>query len=317
MKLELSVLELGLLKKLCFNEYKNISELAKALKKSSTRVSIALKDLENKGFVERKKRGISKRVVLSNNKHAVSFKTLLNQYPHINFEKLLSGSSLEILLPLTYYHKMKFKDITKLSGCSEITVRRTIKKLKEFGIVVSDRDFFYSIGSFYFWLAEFIRDFQNFINLRLALSFSSTSVILWQWSKKFLIKTREEKKQKNFFPTCYEKMSDYGIQLILTEFRYYFYSPFRRKLRIEDVALHTLFLEQTPRNLLYVLLLIAKNLRRIEWKYIEAESAKFRMESTVQDINKYLETKGIDRPEHFPKWGEFEAKAKEYDICLK
>lgn len=317
MKLELGILEIRILKELCFREYKNIGELAKALKKSPTRVSIALKDLENKGFVERKKIGISKKVVLSNNKHAVSFKTLLNQYSHLNFEKFLSGSALEILLPLTFYHKRKFKNIARVSGCSEITVRRTIKKLKEFGVVVVDRNFFYSIGSFYFWLAEFIRDFQDFINLRLALSFSNTSVVLWRWGKEFLIKTREEKKQKNFFPTCYEKMSDYNIQLILTEFRYYFHSPFRKKLRVEDVALHTLFLEQTPRNLLYVLLLIAKNLGKIKWEYLEAESVKFRLKSTVQDINKYLETKGVHKPNYFPSWGEFEAKAREYDICLK
>lgn len=317
MKLELSILELRLLKELCLNEYKNISELAKALKKSSTRVSIALKDLENKGFVERKRKGISKKVVLSNNKHAVSFKTLLNQYSHVNFERLLSGFALEILLPLTYHYKVKLKDITRASGCSEITARRTIKKLREFGIVVGDRNFFYSIGSFYFRLAEFIRDFQDFSNLRSALSFSSTSVILWRWGKEFLIKTREEKKQKSFFPTCYEKMSDYGIPLILTEFRYYFHSLFRRKLRIEDVALHTLFLEQTPRNLLYVLLLIAKNLRKIKWEYLEAESVKFGMKSAMQDINKYLETQGKHRPEYFPNWEEFEAKAREYDVCLK
>jgi DNA-binding MarR family transcriptional regulator len=317
MKLELSVLELRLLRELCLKEYKNIGELAKALRKSPTRVSIALKDLENKGFVEKKKVGISKKVVLSSNRHAVSFKTLLNQYPHIRFERLLSGSALEILLPLAFYHKMKLKDIARLSGCSEVTVRRAIKRLKEFGLVVGDRSFFYSIGSFYFWLAEFVRDFQDFINLRLALSFSSTSVVLWRWGTEFLIKTREEKKQENFFPTCYEKMSDYGIQLILTEYRYYLHSPFRRKLRVEDIALHTLFLEQTPRNLLYVLLLIAKNLGKIRWEYLEAESVKFKMEDVIQDMKKYLETRGTYRPKGFPGWGKFEAKAREYEICLK
>lgn len=306
-----------LLKELCLNEYKNIGELARALKKSPTRVSIALRELEEKGFVEKRKRGVSKRVALSSNKHAVSFKTLLNQYPHIRFEKLLSGSALEVLLPLTFYHKKKLKDIAGASGYSEITVRRALKKLKMHGIVVADRDFHYSMGSFYFWLAEFIRDFQDFINLRLALSFSSTSVVLWRWGKEFLVKTREEKERENFLPTCYEKMADYGIQLILTGSRYYLYSPSRKELKVEDVALHTLFLEKTPRNLLYVLLLVARNLGEIEWEYLEAESVKFKGKDTVQGMKKYLETRGEHRPGGFPKWDEFEAKAGEYEIWLR
>ncbi|MFQ5976157.1 MAG: winged helix-turn-helix domain-containing protein [Candidatus Hydrothermarchaeales archaeon] len=317
MKLELSALQIMILKELCADEYRNISGLAGALDKSLTRVSIAIKDLEKKGFVETQKIGISKQLDISSNKHAVSFKIMAAQYPHLHLEKLLSGSALQILLPLTYRQKLRLEEIEKLSGCSERTLRRVVKGLKEFGIMVVDENFSYSIGSFYFRLSEFIRDFQGYLNLRLALSFSNTAVILWQQGKEFLIKALAEKKVECFFPTGYEKLSDYGIQLILTGSRYYFYSPFKKKLGVEDAALHTLSLEpESPRNVLYVLMIVAKNIGKIDRDYLRSEAAKFGLEGAVEDIARYLKTKGMHRPEYFPLWEEFKAKAEEYEICL-
>lgn len=260
MKLRLSALQLKILRSLCFKEYKNIDELAKGLNKSPSRVSVALKDLADKGFIETRKIGLSKQIVLSDNKHSSLLKTFISEYHHMKFEELLSGSTLEILLPITY-SKVKFADIVRLSGCSERTVRRTMKKLKEFGMVTMDREFYYSIGPLHGLLSDFVKEFQSYLNIKSALSFSRTSVIPWQRGKEFLVKTSEEEKRRKWvFSTCYEKMYGYGVQLVLTNFRYYFYSPFKKHLKVEDVALHTLILDPTSsRNILYVLLLITKS----------------------------------------------------------
>lgn len=310
-------LQLKILRKLSGREYKNIAGLAKELDKSQTRVSIALKDLESKGFVEAKKHGISKEMTLSDNKHSLLLKTFISEHYHMKFEKTLSGSTLEVLLSPAC-SKVKFQDIVALSGCSSATVKRTMKKLREFGIVALDREFYYSTSPHHKLLSDFVKEFQSYINLRLALSFSNTSVILWQGGKEFLVKTGEGRKKDNFFPTCYERMSDYGIKLLLTNFRYYFYSPFRRNIRMEDAVLHTLVLDPSDaRNILYVLMLIAKNAKKIRWKDLEKESSKFGLESAIKNVKDYIKNKGKPKPEFFPSWNEFTEKAGEYDICLK
>jgi DNA-binding transcriptional regulator YhcF (GntR family) len=317
MELRLGELQLKIFRNLSSREYKNIAGLAKELNKSLTRVSIALKDLESKGFVETKKYGISKEMVLSDNKHSLLLKTFISEHYHMKFEKTLSGSTLEVLLPIAC-SKVKFQGIVMLSGCSSATVKRTIKKLREFGIVALDKEFYYFISLHHKLLSDFVKEFQSYINLKLALSFSNTSVILWQGGKEFLIKTGEERKKDNFFPTCYERMSGYGIKLLLTNFRYYFYSPFRRNIRMEDAVLHTLVLDTSDaRNILYVLMLIAKNVKKIRWNYLDKESGKFGLESVIKNIKDYVKNKGKPKPEFFPSWNEFTEKAEEYDICLK
>lgn len=313
MKLELGKQELKVLEELAFGEYRNISELAEALGRSPGRVSKVLRSLGEKGFVEKRKKGVSREVHLSGYKHAVSFKRMASQHPHMKFDELLHGSALEMLLPLTY-GKFKAREIAGLAGVSGVTVKRRLKELKEKGVVVREEGL-YSIGPFYPWLADFIQEFQSSINWNLARSFSKTAVVLWERGKEFLMKAEEEKEVENFFPTCYEKMSGFGVNLVLTGSRYYFYSPRRERLRPEDVALHTLYLEKTPRNILYVLLLLAKN--PPEWGYMEREARKFGLEWLVKDISRYLETEGKHRPGYFPGWGEFKEKAGEYGIWFK
>jgi hypothetical protein len=34
----------------------------------------------------------------------------------------------------------------------------------------------------------------------------------------------------------------------------------------------------------------------------------------VRNLGDYIQTKGKAKPEHFPRWKDYEAKAKEYDL---
>ena len=317
MKLRLNTPQLKILRSLSSRQYARIKDIASDIGRSPTRVSIAVKDLEDKGFVESEKRGLSKRVSISDNKHSSLLKTFISEHQHMKFEEILSGPTLEILLPLAH-SKMKLSGIVKESGYSERTVRRVMKKLKEFGMVTTD-NFYYSKGPLHKLLYDFVAEFQRYINLKIAFEISPDAVILWERGKEFILKTNQEiKERKNLFSTCFVKMYDFGIKLMLPEYRYYFYTPFKKRLKVEDVAVHTLAVDRmSARNTLYVLLLVAKNLDKIDLGYLKGESEKFELKKTVHQLFDYLKNRGKPKPIYFPTWNEFESKAGDYRICLK
>ena len=317
MKLRLNTPQLKILRSISSCQYARIKDIASDIGRSPTRVSVAVKALENKGFVECEKRGLSKRVSISDKKHSSLFKTFISEHQHMKFEEILSGPTLEILLPLVY-SEVKFKKIVKESGYSERTVRRVMKKLKEFGIITTGK-FYYTKGPMYKLLYDFVEEFQRYLNLKTASELSPDSVVIWERGKEFILKTNQELKEKeNLFSTCFVKMYDFGIKLMLPEYRYYFYSPYKKHLKVEDVALSTLAVDRmSARNTLYVLLLVAKNLDKIDLVYLKGESEKFELEKTVHQLFDYIKNKGKPKPIYFPTWNEFESKAGDYGICLK
>lgn len=58
---------------------------------------------------------------MSGSKHALLLKRLFTKYPNLRFEKYLSGSSVEVLLPLAY-SKCNVSEIAEQAGYSERTV---------------------------------------------------------------------------------------------------------------------------------------------------------------------------------------------------
>lgn len=317
MKLRLNALQLRILRGLSSTPYTQIKELAEKVGRSLTRVSLALKDLGDKGFVEMQKDGISKHVAISGNKHSSLLKTFISEHQYMPLEKILSGPALEILLLLAY-SKMRLSEIVEKSGYSERTARRVMKRLKEYGIVATE-NFYYSKTPAFELLYEFVREFQHFLNLKKALSFSPEAVILWEEGKEFILKTeREIEECENLFSTCFAKMHEYGIKLMLPSHRYYFYTPYKKQLKAEDIVLHILAVDKiSTRNILYVLLLMAKNLEKIDVDYLKRESGKFELEEMVDQLFEYLKNRGRLKPLYFPSWEEFKSKAEEYGIWLK
>ncbi|MEM2148081.1 MAG: winged helix-turn-helix transcriptional regulator [Candidatus Bathyarchaeia archaeon] len=317
MELWLNALQLRILRSLCSTPYAQIKELAEHVGRSLTRVSLALKELGDKGLVEVQKGGISKQVAISGNKHSTLLKTFISEHQHMKLEEILSGPVLEILLPLAY-SKMKLSEMVEKSGYSERTVRRVMKRLKEYGIVATE-NFYYSGASAFGLLYEFVKEFQHYLNLKKVLGFSADAVILWERGKEFILKTeRDIEESENLFSTCFAKMHDYGIKLMLPIHRYYFYTPYKKQLGAEDVVLHTLVVDKmSTRNILYVLLLVTKNWEKVDFDYLKKESEKFQLEEMVDQLFGYLKSRGKLKPTYFPSWEEFKLKAEEYGVWLK
>jgi biotin operon repressor len=238
-------------------------------------------------------------------------KTLLTEFAHVKFEDFLSGSSLEILYFLSK-SPLSRKEIVFHTGLSQKTVQTKLKTLRQFGIVFSERGF-YRLNERFDLLKDFLLEFRSYLNQKVAQEFAKDATILWQRDEEFLIKTTEPKESKNFFLTSITAFHKYGVPLFLPDYYYYFYTKRKKKLNVEDVILHALLLDPTDTRVIMSVLLLLKK-QKVNVDYLIKESDKFQLGTTVRNFVNYIDTKGKAKPEHFPTWKEYKAKAKEYGL---
>jgi len=309
--MKLTINETRILKEMAKGSGKVIGAIASSLNISHASVSRTLRSLKKKGLIETEKRGVSKRVFFSETKHSTLLKTLLTELAHVKFEDFLSDSSLKILYFLSK-SPLSRKEIVLRTGLSQKTIQTKLKSLREFGVVFSERGI-YRLNERFGLLKDFLLEFRRYLNLKVAQEFAKDATILWQEDEEFLIKTSEPKESKIFFLTSITAFHKYGVQLFLPEYYYYFYTKQKKKLNIEDVILHALLLDPTDTKVIMSVLLLLKK-QKVNVNYLIKESDKYQLNTTVKNLINYMNTKGKAKPEHFPTWKEFEAKAKEYKL---
>ncbi len=288
--------------------YSTLKGLAVDLGRSLPRVSETVKGLEQKGFLVSERKGTSKRASFSQAAHASLFRRYLGEHPQMPVESLLSDSSLEVLLPLCT-QRLSAKEAAKQSGCSIQTVGRALRRLRGFGIVLKQGKL-YDMSRSHKTLCAFVLAYQGSRNLQMVSS-CTEAVIIWEGGKEFLFRTKSKVSRKHFFSTCFDAAADFAVPLLTTEYKHYFYSPFRRKRRVEDVILHIL-LEgpYNARNTLYALLLLAKN--KVSWDYLKKEAELYSITEKAEGLEVYCRSKGAAPGEGYPSWAEFQDKLGEY-----
>ena len=311
MKMKLTTNEIKILGEIAKGDGRRIADIGISLDIFQESLSRTLKSLEKKGLIETEKSGISKYLFFSETKHSTLFKTLLLEFTHVKFENFLSGSSLEILYHLSN-SSLSRSEIVLRTGLSEKTIQTKLKNLREFGIVFSERGL-YRLNERFDLLRDFLLEFRRYLNLKTAQEFAKDAIIIWQEDDEFLIKTSERKESENFFLTSITAFHRYGVQLFLPEYHYYFYSKQRKKLCLEDVILHALVLDPTDTRVILSVLLLWKK-QKVDVDYLTKESDKYQLSKTVEDLVKYMNTRGEVRPDHFPTWREYEVRAKEYGL---
>jgi len=314
-ELKLTEKEIAALRAIARSGERHVGDVAQALGSVYPVASRVVASLAGKGFVNLSRTGRSKSVSLSDTKHAQHFKRLLAEFGHMNLEHVLSDSSLEVLSHILD-GPLGRKELTERSSLSDKTVKVALRKLRAVGVIVSKGRFRYALSERFRLLGEFITEFTAYLNQKAAERFAADSVILWQREREFIIRTEAEKSERNFFPTATPVFHQYGIELLLPRHRYYFHSPYRSTLRVEDIILHTLALDRdSTRNILSVLLLWEKNKQWLSVEYLSEEAEKYELRDVIERLEGYRRTEGEVRPEHFPSWREYVSRAKEYGLA--
>jgi hypothetical protein len=295
-----------------------LSSIRKSVSIRPSLLSHYLRRLSRKNLIESRKLSLSlepkaeksgKYLYFSDSKHALLLKELLLKYDHINWENILSGLGIEVLFQILAEHHVNFKNF------SHVTFWRYSKDFMSRGIVDADGDLFH-INSRFSLLADFLREYQQFIMSRLVRSLPQPAVVLWQKDFECLIRLSKNLRIDNseFQKTATSCLQDFGIQLT-SDFEVYLYSQRKKTICIEDVLLHTLLIERDNiRYVTYALLLLKKEAKRINKEYLLEEANWFDLGLQVNAMLEFLRTKGVRGGLTLPTWAEFADKARDYGV---
>ncbi len=157
---------------------------------------------------------------------------------------------------------------------------------------------------------EAIREFQNYYNLKLAREASDLAVIVWSKGQDFIVRIPDDDviKGERFKPTATTKMPEYGIPLV-SNVKFYYYSPRVKSITPEDTVLHTLLTDGVT-NTTYALILMAKI--SIDRKKLLNKAEEYRLGHQVQAMMDFLDGKETSSSANLPKRSEFAEKARDY-----
>jgi DNA-binding MarR family transcriptional regulator len=281
----------------------SISELAGRIHKSPPVITESVNRLISKGYLDEDK-ALNRRVVkLSERKHAQLLRELLMEYPHVPWRDLLSFSG---IIPLL---KLELGNLPL--SVSRSTEWRALRNLMSHGIV-SKKDKVLEINPRFGKAGEFIGEFQNYQSLRLARDASDKAVIVWSKGPSFIIRVPEDVtiRDAHFKPTGTTKMGEFGIPLV-SNFKFYFYSPRVKEITPEETVLHTLLTDGIT-NTTYGLILMAK--LSIDRKKLLRRAEEYGLEFQVRAMIDFLDGRKTSSSVSLPKWSEFAEKARDYGV---
>ncbi len=278
--------------------------MAKRIGKSQPTATAAVEKLQAKGFVATKRAGMRKMVELSQAKHAQLLKELFLAYPHVPWESILADSQIHPLLKL---------ENVATTSVSRVTEWRAMRNLMAHGIIIPEAEG-QTVNPRFDKITEFIREFVNFINLKLAAQVSENAAIVWAFGSQFIIRVAAGTaiRDKRFKPTATTALATYGIPLI-SDVEYYYFSPLRRALRPEDIVLHTILIDGVT-NVTYALILMAK--AKTNPDYLLATAERLGLRDQVEGMLHFL---GSHEPQNntvLPNWNEFAERAKDYGVRI-
>ncbi len=266
-------------------EEKNVTGLAKELGLSIYRTSTLVSSLERKGLVRTKKEKY-KIVSLSDTKPAELFRKLVFRFGHMPLDKILSGKNLALLAVLKST-PLSAHELCIKGNLSRSTLYHIIGKLSNYGII-GEKSGKYFLVERYVLFHEFAKEFYVLQNSIKAREFFRDSTIVWSGVGEFILSTGEYrgKETGNFHLTGLERFSDFGIGLIGAGQYHYYYSE-KAELSLEDVVVHALLIDFSPRTILYSIVLLLAHRDRLNRNKLFNLGIKY--DVGVEDLLEYLE----------------------------
>lgn len=271
---------------------KTITELAE-LSLSIYRTYALVVSLERKGLVKTEKRGKYRMVSLSGTKPVEILRKLMIKFGHMPLEKILSGKNLALLavlenIPLTS------RELYVKSNLPRSTFYHVINNLSKYGLIGKRNGKYFLIEKYELFhiFAKEIYELQNLIRAR---EFSRNSVLVWSGVSEFILSTEEYKGKDvgNFHLTGLERFSDFGIDVIGAGRYHYYYSEKVRRLSLEDIIVHALLIDFSPRTILYSLVLLLTYKDKVNKKKLFELGKKY--EVNTRTLLGYLKGKEVKR----------------------
>jgi hypothetical protein len=270
----------------------NLVQLKNNLSIEPNLLTYHLKKLQDKDVIGIKKchysakeRSESRKIVfIQDLKHALLLKNLFNKHSSVEWEKVLSGSGIEVLFQATSTPDSTWETV------SHPTYWRYCKRFENLRIMT------YSTGSYrvkdnFSTLLEFIEDYRAYILRKLVNCVPiSDSRILWQKESEFLIQVPKGTviTQKGFKKAATSLLPTFRIGTA-TDFEVYLYSNTQQKIPIEETILHILLIDrEDARYSTYSYLLLRKELHNIDEKSLIKKAEWYNLSDKISHLLKIV-----------------------------
>jgi predicted transcriptional regulator len=274
---KLSNTDLEILQQVLY-EGKTLSEIAQSLRTSLPAISNHVKHLASMNLIDIQKKGKYKSIKISSSPIGESLFLVMTESSYLNLKRILTGSGL-LILPLLLKPGSKTEEISKKISRSVRTVKNTISRLREMGIVILDKNNHnYMLNYNQKYLTQFIEIYSEFKNKTLLREFYHDAVIVWQWRDEFMFSIPYQIDNPRFITAGVSRLDELGYKLFHT-INYYFKSPELKGVSKEEAFAQALYIDQkNPRIVRLVNEAIRDNkVDRDKFKYY---SEKYKIQGT-------------------------------------
>lgn len=289
----------------------SVTELADRLERSQGYVSEVVADLEEKGLVRKERAGRAKLVVPTESKAVELYRDVAQRYAHVDLPGLLSGPTISLLYYLD--EPISVTELAERTDNYRNTVNRRVKRLLDRGIL-RKQDARYRLNDEFQILNRFAREYVHHVHRRRASEAMDAFTVIWEDHASFLARTDRPIADDAFLPTGPERFQEYGLPLLATEARYYFYPADRVDLTPEELVPHMLLIDSGSRHRSYCLLLLSSE--DVDEALLRRRGEHYGISDLVEQLIEYLDSRGGTTTESLPSWEEFETLAEEYEVAV-
>lgn len=287
----------------------SISQLSEESEQARPHVSETVGELSAKNLVRTHRDGKYKIVEAEQITPIQIFRDVVRQNPHVDFSELLHGKALRVLYYLD--SPTTVSEIAEKTEEHRNTVHRIVKRFQNRGMVAKDAGT-YVLNDDFTDLCRFSRALSS--HLHIVRTPIAAGTILWETPDEFLVQAEATVEDPDFFLTGPSKLHEFGIPLVTTDRRYYFYSERLERLGPADVICHTLLIDDSARYRMYCLLLLAKS--ELPSPDLSDRAVHYGVTKAVKELVQYLQDRGQGEFESMISWEEFEQTAASYGIEL-
>ena len=267
---------------------KSIKSLALALNVKERRIYVIVKNLEEKGFIERINRIVESKEAL----HIKLFLQLLADFP--NLAPVLCDSGIPIFIALL--KPLTIEEISQETGFKKTTIYNKIQEANKRSMVRKTISTFKLNEKMWAKLMDFLQELKKY-ELLTDKRIPVSSTIYYKKNKEIVFSSKEK---TNAVKTAFSAYEKYGIKLLTV--KNYYYLP-KKELTKDDLLKHSLYIlekEKDIRNIIFVALFYAKYKKEFKIKHeilmnISAVLAKRKVNGypTYQEIKDRAEVYGI------------------------
>lgn len=256
-----------------------IDKLAVKLHKSTNRVSEIISELVKNGFIIRKQeyhRQESRLVIeLSGTNYSLRLRELMIEYQSIKFEDILAESKLLFLAAISE-DWISMSEALKLCQISRHTVNRYIRSFLNRGIVLKQQGLYTINAKMWPLLRQFILEYKNYGLVE--------GHIKWRFQEEMLFEVDREDNVHGE-TSGLVRYRDYGVFVGVISALCYI--P-KKKLRKEEIFIHSLFEVDDPRTLHLAATFYVKN--KLKYHKVLPIAMKYGKYTPFQSFMKIFES---------------------------